>query len=99
MENILILYGFKKTPYSRSFVPVPDIINAEFKDATVINEHYSKDKVIYQIYYLDENYHEFIIRIIIVYPDDSITIMADEANMAVRAYQALYNNLVVGISG
>ncbi|MFB6367902.1 hypothetical protein ACFCP7_28525 [Paenibacillus elgii] len=95
MENILILYGFKKIPYSSSFVPVPDIINAEFKDATVINEHYSKEKVIYQIYYLNESYHEFIIRIIILYHDDSITIMADEANIAVRAYQALYSNLVV----
>jgi len=97
MENILILYGFKKTPYSpysRSFAPVLDIINTEFKDSTVILEHFSKEKVIYQIYYLDENYHEFIIRIIIVYSDDSITIMADEAKMAVRVYQALYNKLL-----
>ncbi|MBU7317061.1 hypothetical protein [Paenibacillus oleatilyticus] len=90
MENVLILYGFKKNAYSRTFVPVPEIMNAEFKDATVINEHNSKEKVIYQIYYLDENDFEFIIRIIVSYPDDSITIMADEANIAVRAYQVLY---------
>ncbi|MFB0845077.1 hypothetical protein [Paenibacillus oleatilyticus] len=90
MENMLILYGFKKNAYSRPFVPVSEIMNAEFKDATVINEHNSNEKVIYQIYYLDENDFEFIIRIIVSYPDDSITIMADEANIAVRGYQILY---------
>lgn len=36
MGNMLILYGFKKNAYSRTFVSVPEIMNAEFKRIPMI---------------------------------------------------------------
>ncbi|WP_068503569.1 hypothetical protein [Paenibacillus kribbensis] len=92
-KNKLIFFGFKKNAASLS--SVPDIIRKEFKDAQVINEHNSKEKVIYQVY-LYENDIEFTIRIIASYFNDSITIIADEVNITIRAYQALHKKLANG---
>ncbi|WP_025686315.1 hypothetical protein [Paenibacillus maysiensis] len=90
-ENKLIFFEFKK----KAVTLVPDIIRGEFKDAQVINEHNSKEKVIYQVY-LFENNIEFRIRIIASYFNDSITIVADEVNITIRAYQALHKKLANG---
>ncbi|WP_418027524.1 hypothetical protein [Paenibacillus sp. JJ1722] len=87
-ENKLIFFEFKK----KTVTLVPDIIREEFKDAQVINEHNSKEKVIYQVY-LIENHVEFTIRIIASYLNDSITIVADEVSITIRAYQALHKKL------
>ncbi|KJD37494.1 hypothetical protein QD46_24355 [Paenibacillus polymyxa] len=87
-ENKLIFFEFKK----KVVALIPDIIRKEFKDAQVINEHNSKEKVIYQVY-LYENDIEFTIRIIASYFYDSITIIADEVNITIRAYQVLHKKL------
>ncbi|MDQ0496928.1 hypothetical protein [Paenibacillus brasilensis] len=87
-ENKLIFFEFKK----KAVTLIPDIIREEFKDAQVINEHNSKEKVIYQVY-LIENHVEFTIRIIASYLNDSVTIVADEASITIRAYQALHRKL------
>ncbi|MNP86737.1 hypothetical protein D3C76_1871600 [compost metagenome] len=49
--------------------------------------------MIYQIYYWIEGDGEFILRIIVSHFDDSITILADDAEIAVRAYNALCKSL------
>ncbi|MMZ47660.1 hypothetical protein D1872_93100 [compost metagenome] len=90
-KNKLIFFEFKKKAVSL----IPDIIREEFKDAQVINEHNSKEKVIYQVY-LYENDIEFTIRIIASYFYDSIIIIADEVNITIRAYQVLHKILANG---
>lgn len=73
---------------------IPDIIHKEFNEAQVINEHKSEEKVIYQVYLIENNI-EFTIRIIASIFNDSITIIADEANITMRAYQTLNKKLAI----
>ncbi|WP_028588823.1 hypothetical protein [Paenibacillus massiliensis] len=94
LENKLIIYGYRKPLGSRTYLPfLPEAIANEFIDATVVLERASKEQEIYQIYYWIEGDGEFVLRIIVSYFDDSITILADEAKIAVRAYMALCESL------
>ncbi|MFB9324500.1 hypothetical protein ACFFSY_00925 [Paenibacillus aurantiacus] len=94
LENKLIIYGYRRPLGSRTYLPfLPEAIVDEFKDAEVILERSSKEEEIYQIYYWIEGEREFDMRIIVSYLEDSITILADDANIAVRAYKALCESL------
>ncbi|TQR47186.1 hypothetical protein [Paenibacillus popilliae] len=94
LGNKLIIYGYRKPLRSHTYLPfLPEAIVDEFIDATVVREHASKEQEIYQIYYWIEGDGEFIFRIIVSYLEDSITILADDVNIAVRAYKALCENL------
>lgn len=88
-ENKLIFFEINK----KKVKLIPDIIREEFNEAQVINEHNSEEKVIYQVYLIENNI-EFTIRIIASFFHDSVTIIADEANITMRAYQTLNKNLV-----
>ncbi|MBU7318897.1 hypothetical protein [Paenibacillus oleatilyticus] len=94
LENKLIIYGYRKPLGSRTYLPfLPEAIVNEFIDAKVVLERDSKEQKIYQIYYWIEGDGEFYFRIIVSYLEDSITILADDANIAVRAYKALCESL------
>jgi len=94
LENKLIIYGYRKPLGSRTYLPfLPEAIFDEFIDAEVVLERASNEQMIYQIYYWIEGEGEFVFRIIVSYLEDSITILADDANIAVRAYKTLCENL------
>ncbi|WP_145331109.1 hypothetical protein [Paenibacillus xylanexedens] len=94
LENKLIIYGYRKSLGSRTYLPfLPEALSTEFTDAETVLERHSKEQMIYQIYYWIEGEGEFILRIIVSYWDDSITILADDAKIAVRAYNALCESL------
>ena len=94
LENKLIIYGYRKPLGSRTDLPfLPEAVANEFIDAQVVLERANKEQKIYQIYYWIEGEGEFVLRIIVSYFDDSITILADEAKIAVRAYNALCESL------
>lgn len=89
-ENKLVFFEFNK----KAVKLIPDIIHEEFKEAQVINEHFSEEKVIYEVYLIENNI-EFRIRIIASFLNDCITIISDETNVIIRAYQTIHKKLAI----